>query len=75
MPQFLVKIEEYVISEITEMEDGADAPQTLINIDKNGTGSMALHAPDSALAELYSKEHLRIHKNWNNPAFIPLNLN
>jgi hypothetical protein len=75
MPHYLFRIGEYAIEEITEMEDETNAPETLINIDKNGTGSMALYAPDAARAEMYSMAHLRIHKNWNNPAIVQLHLN
>jgi hypothetical protein len=75
MPNFLLTINEYHILEITEMDDETDAPQTLVNIDKYGSGNMALHAPDAARAEQFSQAHLSIHKNWDNPAFLPVSLN
>jgi hypothetical protein len=65
MPIYFFKIEGYNIVEAKEMNDETDAPQTLINIDKDGTGNLAFHAPDVEKAKQYMDEHIKIHKNWN----------
>jgi hypothetical protein len=71
MPTYLFDIENYQVVNATEIEGDDDAPQTLLNIDKNGTGSMALNALNFEQAASFNREHLRIHQNWNNPDYNP----
>lgn len=69
MPTYIFKLEEYEITEETEIEDDAAAPQTLINVDSKGNGSLAICALDMERAEAFCEWHIRIHRNWDNPGF------
>ncbi|MCD6012951.1 MAG: hypothetical protein K0Q79_2813 [Flavipsychrobacter sp.] len=69
MPTYLFKLEKYNIIEETEIEDEGLAPQTLMNMDKHGNGSLAINAIDGERAEAFCQLHMSIHKNWDNPGF------
>jgi hypothetical protein len=70
MPIYFFKVEQYNVVEAKEMDGDENAPQTLINVDKDGNGNLVFHAPDIARAKIYSEGHLRIHKNWDDPELL-----
>ena|GEM_PF-5850723 len=70
MPTYLFNIAHYELVNTTEIEGDEEAPQTLINLDKEGTGNIALNAIDFAMARLFCGEHIRLHRSWDAPDLL-----